>query len=94
MLNKFVITAPAPAVCTCVLAGVQNEPGMLLGVAVVRDPEDGPAPLAKPTSKACIKRVKFIVNNLRRYLRKLKVRSLYSGSNLTLLCFVQYSKYI
>ncbi|XP_024367770.1 uncharacterized protein [Physcomitrium patens] len=39
---------------------------------VLRDGEDGPATLAKPTSKACIKRVKFIVNNCRRYLRKLK----------------------
>uniref|UniRef100_A0A7I4B419 ATP-dependent helicase CHD1-2/hrp3 HTH domain-containing protein n=1 Tax=Physcomitrium patens TaxID=3218 RepID=A0A7I4B419_PHYPA len=41
---------------------------------VVRDSEDGAAALAKPSSKACIKRVKFIVNNLRRYLRKLKVQ--------------------
>lgn len=71
--------------CTCsvYLAGIRNEPGMLLGVAVVKDPEDGPPPLAKPTSKACIKRVKFIVNNLRRYLRKLKVRSLYSATNMS-----------
>lgn len=43
-------------------------------LTVLRDGEDGPATLAKPTSKACIKRVKFIVNNCRRYLRKLKVR--------------------
>lgn len=46
---------------------------MIFCVTVVRDSEDGAAALAKPSSKACIKRVKFIVNNLRRYLRKLKV---------------------
>lgn len=41
--------------------------------AAGREAEDGLSQSAKPTPKACLKRVKFIVNNLRRYLRKLKV---------------------
>lgn len=64
---------------------------MLLNVTVVRDPEDGPAALAKPTSKACIKRVKFIVNNLRRYLRKLKVPKIICDNFATKVLYVNSS---
>jgi hypothetical protein len=39
----------------------------------VQGADGGVVPYPKPTPKACLKRVKFIANNLRRQLRKVKV---------------------
>jgi hypothetical protein len=43
----------------------------------VQGADGGVVPYPKPTPKACLKRVKFIANNLRRQLRKVKVCMLF-----------------